>query len=204
MWLGVGAVIAVGSAWGSSKWWGLVEPRFASSKVVWPHSAPASWPEAPDSGMRDWTFWNDYENLYKLDSDTISYFAMFTWQVGWPWRCLHAWTTSMWSGGQQLIEDHGTWVFKIGSHHFGPLPVLPLWPGIALNTIFYAAIAWGLWRIPVLLRRARRRRRGWCIRCAYDRAGLAPGSPCPECGCEAPAAPRSASGHSGISSASSA
>jgi hypothetical protein len=56
-------------------------------------------------------------------------------------------------------------------------------PGFALNTLFYAALAWLLcWRIPILIRRHRRRIRGLCVKCAYDRAGLAPGAACPECG----------------------
>jgi hypothetical protein len=62
------------------------------------------------------------------------------------------------------------------------LPLFPLWPGFALNTIFYAALAWILWQIPLALRRHRRRRAGRCTRCNYDLKGLPPGSPCPECG----------------------
>jgi hypothetical protein len=62
------------------------------------------------------------------------------------------------------------------------LPVFPLWPGFALNTLFYATIAWVLWRIPILIRRHRRRARNLCVKCAYDRAGLGTGVACPECG----------------------
>ncbi len=62
------------------------------------------------------------------------------------------------------------------------LPLAPLWPGFALNTIFYAALAWGLWHVPLAIRRRRRRRNGLCVRCGYDLKGLASGSPCPECG----------------------
>lgn len=61
-----------------------------------------------------------------------------------------------------------------------PIYILPL--GFALDTLFYAAV----WFVPLFgirsARRAIRRRRGLCTRCAYDLKGLAPGSPCPECG----------------------
>ncbi len=65
------------------------------------------------------------------------------------------------------------------------LPVIPLWPGFAVNTLFYAALAWGLWQVPLALRRRSRRRKGLCTHCAYDRTGIATDAPCPECGAKA-------------------
>ncbi len=65
------------------------------------------------------------------------------------------------------------------------LPLLPLWPGFLLNTLFYTLLLFGAWRLPGVLRRAVRRRRGRCIRCGYDRDGLDPGTACPECGTQA-------------------
>ncbi len=64
------------------------------------------------------------------------------------------------------------------------LPIVPLWPGFALNTLFYAAIAWGLWQVPLAIRRRRRRRLNRCVKCNYDRTGLggAADAKCPECG----------------------
>jgi len=66
------------------------------------------------------------------------------------------------------------------------LPLRPIWTGLAINTVFYAA----LWLIPFggvgIVRRWRRRRRGQCTGCAYDRKGIAPGQPCPECGLTPP------------------
>ena len=65
---------------------------------------------------------------------------------------------------------------------FGPrrrIPLVPLWPGFAIDTLFYAGVSWPLLFGPFALRRAVRRRRGRCPYCGYDLAGLAG---CPECG----------------------
>ena len=54
--------------------------------------------------------------------------------------------------------------------------IVPLWMPAALATAAAAAA----WRLDILARR--RDRIGRCPKCNYDRAGLAPGSVCPECG----------------------
>lgn len=60
------------------------------------------------------------------------------------------------------------------------IPRTPLWGGLAINTMFYAAI----FVVPIVLlrriRMARMRRRGLCVRCRYD-LSASPGV-CPECG----------------------
>ncbi len=60
-------------------------------------------------------------------------------------------------------------------------PLRPLWPGFAVNTIFYAAFLWLLIPGPFALRRFIRVKRGLCPACAYD---LRHGEhdACPECG----------------------
>ena len=62
------------------------------------------------------------------------------------------------------------------------LPIQPLWPGFAMNTIFYAVIlsaAWLLFAFPIALRRRRRIKRGLCPACAYP---VGTNSVCTECG----------------------
>ncbi len=64
------------------------------------------------------------------------------------------------------------------------LPLLPLWPGFAINTGYYAPLLLIAWRSPGVIRRALRRRRGRCTACGYDRRGLAADGACPERGSE--------------------
>jgi hypothetical protein len=59
------------------------------------------------------------------------------------------------------------------------LPMQPLWPGFALNTLFYAAILWLMFAALTTLRRWRRIKRGLCPACAYP-VGASP--VCTECG----------------------
>ncbi len=58
-----------------------------------------------------------------------------------------------------------------------------LWPGFAINTLFYAAILWLLILGPFTARRMIRRKRGQCSKCGYDLRG-AEHEVCPECGAD--------------------
>ena len=55
----------------------------------------------------------------------------------------------------------------------------PLWPGFLVNTLFYALLLWLIFFAPFAVRRALRRRRGACEKCAYP-IGTSP--VCTECG----------------------
>ena len=61
------------------------------------------------------------------------------------------------------------------------MPLRPLWQGFTANTIFYAALFWLLIPGPFIFRRLIRRKRGLCVKCAYDLRG-AEHEACPECG----------------------
>ncbi len=61
----------------------------------------------------------------------------------------------------------------------GFVPLYPIWPGFAVNTVFYAAILWLLIPGPFALRRFIRVKRGLCPACAYPRGES---DVCSECG----------------------
>jgi hypothetical protein len=83
---------------------------------------------------------------------------------------------------------------NLHSIHFAAryLPTSILWPGFAINMIFYAAMLWLLWIAPGKIRRfiiVRGRIRGHrCLACGYQ-IDSAPGigPVCSECGAELPA-----------------
>jgi hypothetical protein len=63
------------------------------------------------------------------------------------------------------------------------IPFIPIWPGFAINTMFYAVILWVLFTGPFVLRRWRRIRRALCLKCGYDlRNRPIDAAVCPECG----------------------
>ena len=67
--------------------------------------------------------------------------------------------------------------------HGYELGTRPIWPGFAINTVFYAFLLWLIFAVPFALRRRWRVKRGLCVKCAYDLRGRAPMSEvCPECG----------------------
>jgi hypothetical protein len=103
--------------------------------------------------------------------DRIAYHA------GWPMRCAYRYG-SVGSHGM-LIDESPVPTIRIGRRQWS-FPVLPLWPGLLGNTLFYAILV----LVPlVLLRRRtlrRRARRRLCVACGYE---LGEGvSACPECG----------------------
>ncbi len=80
------------------------------------------------------------------------------------------------------LEKHGTYQLHLTYRRWaidGDVPIQPIWPGFAVNTVFYAAALWLLIPGPFVLRRVIRVRRGLCPKCAYPAGDSAA---CSECG----------------------
>ena len=121
----------------------------------------------------------------------VSGWGMSLFQAGWPCRCVEARTDTVNYPGVIPKADWRTAVklpesldfLRIKEARYRPLPLRPIWPGFAINTVFYAAILWLLMFGVFTTRSLIRRKRGHCIKCSYDLRG-AEHEACPECGVE--------------------
>ncbi len=113
-------------------------------------------------------------------------------QTGWPWPSFHGELTLVKSPAPNAypVADPATInrikniadAFAVDG---GAYPRKPLWTGLILNTLLYAAAAYLL--IPAFAFRQTRNhfrsKRNVCLRCAYPRTDLpSPDTICPECG----------------------
>ena len=97
---------------------------------------------------------------------------MFRVRTGWPWVSLE---DVAWSRDLQTT-------YLPGRRRPPWLLYRPLWPGFAVNSLLYAAVATVLWVLcisPILLRRFVRVKRGLCPACAYP---VGESVVCTECG----------------------
>ncbi len=105
---------------------------------------------------------------------------------GWPLLSLKY--EKYWHGGVPYPADWGIELWRHRSAAWSSfavvaLPLRPIWPGFAINTIFYAAVLGLLALGPFTARRMIRRKRGHCIKCGYDLRNV-DHEKCPECGNE--------------------
>jgi hypothetical protein len=180
----IGAVLSLGVAWYAR----VRKERRAESRTSiiplkkWLEPVPVSWP--PPRGTMETTAWAMREVRTEFDYTSIRHIGpdtglLWRFEAGWPALALGGTLTR----GTDIngVRLSGLWEASPGRRSIW-LPLYPLWPGFALNTIFYSGLAWGLWQVPLAIRRRRRRRLNRCVKCGYDRAGLAADAHCPECG----------------------
>lgn len=106
--------------------------------------------------------------------------------AGWPMLCLCSRTTTTIDGRTRTrgaIRVVATSAYKnpLRDREAGMLPLLPAWPGLAVNSALYGSAWWLLLFAPGAFRRFRRRSRGCCVACGYDLRGDYTAG-CPECG----------------------
>ncbi len=162
----LGAVVNVAVAWGCARW-----PRYANwispdeDLQVLPSSRDADidmlW-ESRDLGVEIRVFGG-------MDSNQREVYATHV-LSGLPARSMSGETWDAFVPNRRAMF--------VGR---GLIPLRPIWPGFAVNTIFNAAILWLLIPGPFVLRRLLRLKRGLCLKCAYP---MGESSVCTECGCE--------------------
>lgn len=126
-------------------------------------------------------WWNDESILVSTNNFAIA--------CGWPCFALTSWRTVLNDDEMAfpgVVHKGILWHSIVSSgapgdaETFTPILALqPLWPGFAINTLFYAALLWMTFAFPFALRRRSRIKRRLCPSCAYP---IGPSPNCSECG----------------------
>ena len=125
-----------------------------------------------------------------IEEPMIDYAGMEV-DAGWPFVAMHeqSWIDDAASSSHRRIyrtaiglQSEATGLAPVIAP-LRPIPLNPALPGFLINTLFYAAIWFGLFVAFGATRRSIRRKRGHCIKCGYDLRGTAQ-MICSECGYE--------------------
>lgn len=163
--------------------YGMVDLR-PQEIAVWRDRRETDWPDEPEwASMYNYIgityrhiFWRKGDgsnpNVIKVDNYSIDIV-----ELGWPMRCI---------AGEQWNELHmPTTPWQVTSGMFQAFgaqwPNRVLWLGMFINVLFYSALIALSFFCLRYSRRAVRKKRGHCLKCAYDlRGDYSTG--CPECG----------------------
>ncbi len=191
MWVLLGVVVNLGVvAWAMA----FVPPLRGNAIAPvalksWPPYIPDSWPAS--NSTRGWRGWTRTVTIHDHNAPG-DFFSITRNDYGFPMRSMqvHRMRTlaannrrAEWGAAAGLYR--GFDVFQLtpragrATHH---IPLVPVWPGFLINSVFYTAVLYTLAHSGMRLYRRTLIPAGHCQRCRYDLSGLEPGTPCPECG----------------------
>ena len=212
-----GAVVNVAVAWvitAVTTWPGWPSAGVVlTHDVEWPRSVPDHWSKRASTAQGQVFGWrlDQYQGnaLEERNGEhwITEHFLINITRVGWPCYALQSeiWydrvpadavgtpahfrfdgqlRRTLWLHGIPLPSAR----FGFGLQSWKTLPVRPIWPGCAVNTLYYAAVLWLLICGPFVVRRFVRRRRRLCAACGYP---IGESGVCSECG-KSPAGHREA------------
>ena len=167
----LGAVVNVAVVLACTAWAVYPCAEGTTETTVWPRPVPEGWP-TPFETHAGSAF--GYTRVVCLSAvsweseggDRLQYQQILS-RWGWPLRSLEM--------EERLVVDLEAG--SLLSYQFARFR--PLWPGLAVSTLFYAGLLWLLIPGPFALRRFLRVRRGLCPKCAYP---MGESAVCTECG----------------------
>ena len=180
----IGAAATVLIAWGSLAVPGKATDTGSNHRWLFESAPETPWRTSMARAWRTWGATQRSLVLFEprpIDSRGTE-MIMHPWSAvvaGWPMRALAG---SCFDGKPQRdrLGSTGAIVPTRGVQSRGLLlPLRPLWPGFLVDTAFWGVAAFVVRSVPGFVRRRVRRRRGRCVRCGYELAGVAT---CPECG----------------------
>jgi hypothetical protein len=196
-WLIAGAALNVAVAWGCAlKYFSIGGSVQYQTPGTWPREVPPEWP--PPSTLISDGKWGYRQIVVQVDRPALrlegdwpgtrvgQFWMQGIQQCGLPMLSME-WVSSFSSDWEEWRID-GLKVpsyFDDGNYH-RRIPTTILWPGFAVNTLFYAGVLWMLFCAPFALQRMIRRRRGRCAHCNYP---IGQSLVCTECGAAVPPRP---------------
>ena len=181
----LGAIVNVAVAWGLAYW--IPFAVRAVNESDWDSPDAVRWWHARvplgvngEPSVFEWAESLGYEGIEMHASTATQWLSAYVTRMRWGLPLLSM-EDVVWSSYAETRRGEG---FSIRNGMTIPLngramPTVPIWPGFAINTLFYAAILWLLFGAPFTLRRWRRIRRGLCAKCAYP---IGTSEVCTECG----------------------